>query len=130
MSKNKWTQGKWKAFRKPLTVISHLGLTNVGVDPDRLVIKSEIVHPDGDDIALTTIHFAEVYRCGQMSDSELEANAHLIAAAPAMAEALENLLVWVFPIAGDNRNVEAALIEEQTVKAAFAALSLARGETK
>ena len=128
MREKKWTQGKWKAFRKPLTVISHLGLTNVGVDPDRLVIKSEIVHPDGDDIALTTIHFVEVYRCGQMSDSELEANAHLIAAAPAMAEALEKAItqmkVWV-SINGDMVGALQEVIDEGEN-----ALSLARGETE
>ena len=54
--------------------------------------------------------------------------AKLIAAAPDLLEALEDLLKWVEPIAGDNRDVTAERIELATVAAARAAISKARGK--
>jgi hypothetical protein len=88
MSTLKASPGEWKAFPKPIIQYSY-GKANVrGHDPDRWVLKSEIDHPSGN-VSTTALHFAEIHRCGQMSDEELRANAHLIAAAPCMAGALE-----------------------------------------
>lgn len=127
MSQNKWTRGKWKAFRKPIFDNDEGHLTGIGTDPDRWVLKSEIEHrPPQDGIVRTTIHFAEFFRCGQMSDEELEANVRLCKAGPVMAEALERAfkeLMWAYD------NMEAACLKFAADECR-AALSLARGEAK
>jgi hypothetical protein len=58
-----------------------------------------------------------------------EANARLIAAAPELLAALETVLSWAEPVAGDNRDKEAAANEEASIALARAAIAKAEGET-
>jgi len=86
------------------------------------------IHNNGADTAgevavvyCTSAGYANI--CGardrEWSESANDANAHLIAAAPDLYEALENLIAWIDP----NENYD----EPQT-NAAYAALAKARGE--
>ncbi len=104
MSENKWTPGPWTKGR-------YGDLTGSNG-------KKVCVYDAGIGLAM----------CDPAAEDR--ANAALIAAAPAMAEALEALLKWVAPIAGDNRDDDASENELKTVQMAEAALSLARGETE
>lgn len=77
----------------------------------------------------TTICFAE--GVGVFSDADYHgdklADAHLIAAAPELLEALARLLKWVEPIAGDNRDKAAEAEEIASVEQARAAIAKATG---
>ncbi len=103
MSKCSWTPGPWSPY--------FCGSDDTYVLGGRTGAVAKVLHAHRDNIL------------------EQEANAALIAASPALAEALENLLKWVRPIAGDNLDDAAAANELKTVEMAEAALILARGET-
>ncbi len=60
--------------------------------------------------------------------SNQQAVAQKLAASPDLYEALERLMKWAAPIAGDNRNEAAANEEIASVGQARAALAKARGE--
>jgi hypothetical protein len=57
-----------------------------------------------------------------------EANAHLIAAAPELLEALEAVLYWAELIAGDTTDKEAAANEEASIALARAAIAKVKGD--
>mgnify|MGYP003404126325 CR=1 FL=1 len=58
------------------------------------------------------------------------ANGQLIAAAPELFEALQEMMAWAGEIAGDNSDTEAAKIEISAVEKARAALAKATGDTQ
>lgn len=104
---NKWTPGEWsvpgKGYYRDLVQIPLRG-----IDCERI----------GFQIGFVSGH----------KEEEALANARLISAAPELYEALERLLKWVDPIAGDNRNDAAAKEEMESVSVARAALAKAQGE--
>jgi hypothetical protein len=87
MTEPKFTKGPWHCSGIRPTRYDKNGRLEVCLDmPYKLWGVEQIVDmPDGGKITTIT---ANVVRCGDMSDEELEANAHLIAAAPDLFEAL------------------------------------------
>ena len=97
MTERKWTPGEW--------VVGEYSETRGG---GYLSVKSSNFH------WVCNVH--------DYSDGTITANAHLIAAAPDLYEALEGLRKWQDPC-GVDPDIDAAL------RAADAALSKARGES-
>ena len=94
----KWTPGPWR------------------------VLNDEAIKVASSDGSLATV--THIHLRGRRDTSEVEANAHLIAAAPDMAEALEKALNFI-------TNTESEMGETLPCgDAARAALAKARGETK
>lgn len=112
--KAKWTPGPW-SIRHARDTSGDVGITAPNV---------------GNVIAET---FADMRFEGERNNSEALANAHLIAAAPAMAEALEpfaNISIGDGEDTGSGWDATQATILIRHIKAARAALALAHGESK
>ena len=115
MSETKWTPGPWKA-----------GLPAQGVNPHRQMY----IHAGGELIACAMagyIHYDEDGASWKITPEALEANACLIAAAPDLYAALENLLTIV-EVGIDTGTFELAGSLTYAPGDARAALKKARGD--
>ncbi len=108
-SETKWTPGPWSLGRNKSDYMQIDG--GLSRPQQHIGLAKVVVAFDGDP-----------YPQG-------EANADLIAAAPELYEALERLLKWVAPIAGDNHDKDREREEMASVEAACSALRKARGES-
>lgn len=111
-SEPKWTPGPWDFSMAKMPIDGEYDYCiSAVVDGERYVISEAF---------------------GRVSEKQrpnAHANARLIAAAPELYEALERLLKWVAPIAGDNHDKDREREEMASVEAACSALRKARGES-
>lgn len=125
MSETKFTPGPWQTFGAHPVQFDEISVSFV-VQYDKPINRWPIkVSFRNEDDLLVMRHFAEAYRCGDMSDEELQANARLIAAAPDLYAELDRARAW-FQARLDGEAIGGSTRER--LDAATAALSRARGE--
>lgn len=119
MSKTEFIGGEWKAIK----AVEHKDFADFDLTSEEWIVVAPDLAGDNDGIDWIVCACVDgiIGPAGESwpAQRQSEANAHLIAAAPEMYEALENLIAWIDP----NENYD----EPQT-NAAYAALAKARGE--